>query len=47
MLNLILKREWSRKVMESLRKRILEEGQALSDTVLKVDSFLNHQVDSK
>lgn len=33
--------------MESLRKRILEEGQALSNTVLKVDSFLNHQVDSK
>jgi len=31
--------------MENLRKRILEEGKALSDTVLKVDSFLNHQVD--
>ena len=31
--------------MESLHKRILEEGQALSETVLKVDSFLNHQVD--
>lgn len=31
--------------MESLHKRILEEGQALSDNVLKVDSFLNHQVD--
>lgn len=33
--------------MESLHKRILEEGNALSDTVLKVDSFLNHQVDPK
>lgn len=31
--------------MKSLQKRILEEGKALSDTVLKVDSFLNHQVD--
>lgn len=31
--------------MENLHKRILEEGQALSDNVLKVDSFLNHQVD--
>lgn len=32
--------------MESLRKKILQEGNALSNTVLKVDSFLNHQVDS-
>lgn len=31
--------------MEKLRERILEEGKALSETVLKVDSFLNHQVD--
>ncbi|OOM78139.1 xanthine phosphoribosyltransferase [Clostridium puniceum] len=31
--------------MKNLHKRILEEGKALSDTVLKVDSFLNHQVD--
>ena len=31
--------------MESLRRKILEEGNALSETVLKVDSFLNHQVD--
>ncbi len=31
--------------MESLHKRILKEGQALSESVLKVDSFLNHQVD--
>lgn len=33
--------------MEKLRQRILEEGQALSENVLKVDSFLNHGVDSK
>lgn len=31
--------------MEQLRSKILEEGQVLSDTVLKVDSFLNHQID--
>jgi len=31
--------------MESLHKRILEEGRALSTSVLKVDSFLNHAVD--
>ncbi|MDU2895867.1 MAG: xanthine phosphoribosyltransferase [Clostridium sp.] len=33
--------------MESLRRKILEEGNALSETVLKVDSFLNHQVDAQ
>jgi len=33
--------------MELLKKCILQEGQALSDTILKVDSFLNHQVDPK
>lgn len=31
--------------MEELKKRILKDGHALSETVLKVDSFLNHQVD--
>lgn len=31
--------------MEELKKRILKEGMALSEEVLKVDSFLNHQVD--
>ncbi|SET46634.1 xanthine phosphoribosyltransferase [Salinibacillus kushneri] len=31
--------------MEHLQKKILQEGKILSDTVLKVDSFLNHQVD--
>ena len=28
--------------MESLRKRILEEGRALSKSVLKVDSFFQN-----
>ncbi|WP_102399835.1 xanthine phosphoribosyltransferase [Haloimpatiens massiliensis] len=31
--------------MEILHKRILHEGHALNENVLKVDSFLNHQVD--
>lgn len=33
--------------MKILKDRILEDGRALNETVLKVDSFLNHQVDSK
>jgi len=31
--------------MKKLKDKILKEGEVLSDTVLKVDSFLNHQVD--
>ena len=31
--------------MEKLKRRVLEEGCALNDQVLLVDSFLNHQVD--
>ncbi|ASS73742.1 xanthine phosphoribosyltransferase [Tumebacillus algifaecis] len=31
--------------MKTLHQRILLDGQALSDQVLKVDAFLNHQVD--
>ncbi|MFC0187567.1 xanthine phosphoribosyltransferase [Fictibacillus aquaticus] len=31
--------------MNFLEKRILQEGIVLSDTVLKVDAFLNHQID--
>ena len=31
--------------MEMLKQRILKEGRALSEQVLLVDSFLNHQVD--
>lgn len=33
--------------MELLMERIRQEGLILSDTVLKVDSFLNHQVDTQ
>lgn len=31
--------------MKSLHDKIVLEGKVLSDTVLKVDSFLNHQID--
>ncbi len=31
--------------MELLKKRILEEGRVVDDRILKVDSFLNHQLD--
>lgn len=31
--------------MEKLKNKILQEGKVLSDSVLKVDSFLNHQID--
>jgi len=34
------------RIMRVLEERIRQEGQILSDTVLKVDSFLNHQVDT-
>ena len=33
--------------MKLLEERIQKDGRALSKTVLKVDSFINHQVDSK
>ncbi|WP_340026367.1 xanthine phosphoribosyltransferase [Paenibacillus sp. FSL K6-1096] len=33
--------------MKVLEERIRQEGSILSDTVLKVDSFLNHQVDTE
>lgn len=33
--------------MKELKNRILEDGKALNETVLKVDTFLNHQVGSK
>jgi xanthine phosphoribosyltransferase len=32
-------------VVEALHKKIREEGIVLSDQVLKVDAFLNHQID--
>ena len=31
--------------MESLKQRILTEGQNLGNGILKVDGFINHQVD--
>lgn len=31
--------------MKELKDKILKEGQALSKDILKVDSFLNHQID--
>ncbi|HEY9570611.1 MAG TPA: xanthine phosphoribosyltransferase, partial [Metalysinibacillus sp.] len=31
--------------MKLLKEKIIKEGQALSSTVLKVDTFLNHQID--
>ncbi|TCS80624.1 xanthine phosphoribosyltransferase [Tepidibacillus fermentans] len=31
--------------MEKLKQKILNDGRVLSENVLKVDSFLNHQVD--
>lgn len=31
--------------MESLKKRILSDGQAIDSDILKVDGFINHQVD--
>ncbi|WP_449355618.1 xanthine phosphoribosyltransferase [Virgibacillus natechei] len=31
--------------MNSLKQKILTEGKVLSDSVIKVDGFLNHQVD--
>ena len=34
-------------LMKELKERILKEGKVLNETVLKVDSFLNHQVDAK
>ena len=33
--------------MEELKQRIIEEGKVLNNRVLKVDSFLNHQIDPK
>ncbi|HEY4601772.1 MAG TPA: xanthine phosphoribosyltransferase [Cerasibacillus sp.] len=31
--------------MKALKEKIISEGKVLSDTVLKVDTFLNHQID--
>ena len=32
--------------MDELKRRIVKDGQVLKGDILKVDSFLNHQVDS-
>ncbi|WP_330949237.1 xanthine phosphoribosyltransferase [Virgibacillus sp. MG-45] len=32
--------------MKALKSKIVQQGKVLSDTVLKVDSFLNHQIDA-
>ncbi|MDO4364814.1 MAG: xanthine phosphoribosyltransferase, partial [Clostridia bacterium] len=31
--------------MDLLKKKILEEGQVYAGNILKVDCFLNHQID--
>ena len=31
--------------MKELKERILNEGRAINEDILKVDSFINHQVD--
>jgi len=33
--------------MEALKKKILAEGQAVGADIIKVDSFLNHQIDAE
>ena len=33
--------------MEALKQRILAEGKILPGSIVKVDSFLNHQVDTR
>ncbi len=33
--------------MELLKKRILSDGRVLGEEILKVDSFLNHQIDAE
>jgi xanthine phosphoribosyltransferase len=33
--------------MELLKQRIVSEGRVIKDSILKVDSFLNHQIDIK
>ena len=31
--------------MEELKRKILEDGYVINENVLRVDSFLNHQID--
>ena len=38
--------EWGdSKIMKSLEERILKDGVIINNDILKVDSFLNHQID--
>lgn len=37
----------NRPIMDELKQRILQEGQNLGRGILKIDSFLNHQVDAR
>ena len=32
--------------MELLKNRILKDGEIITDQILRVDSFLNHQIDT-
>ena len=34
-------------IMNYLQKRILKDGQVIDEKILKIDSFLNHQIDPK
>ena len=31
--------------MEELKNRILQDGKVINNEILKVDSFINHQID--
>ena len=46
-----IKNNWKEKYevekVKLLEERIRKEGKALNETVLKVDSFINHQVDAE
>ena len=33
--------------MDSLKSRIIEDGKVIGTDILKVDSFINHQVDTQ
>lgn len=33
--------------MESLRQKVIEDGVVIDEKILKVDGFLNHQIDAQ
>ncbi len=43
--DIIMSREWSGSTMKLLEERIRKDGKVRGNDVLKVDSFLNHQMD--